>query len=134
MRLFKFSSLVLLITGFAQLALAGNPPNFSAEYSVRRGNFEAGRATVTLRQDNNNYEYRSVSEPSGVVAVFASDRVTQTSKGAIQNNRFVPTSFTFLHMKGKKRKRYKTTQFNWSNNTVRYRLRGNDNARCCWTS
>jgi hypothetical protein len=121
--LVKLLGLTLAFTSTGIVLANSTLNSFSANYSVRRGNFEAGKATVRFKNTNNQFHYHSVTKPTGIVSVFASDTITETSQGTISNNRFKPASYNFTHKKGKKLKRFIKVAFDWNKNTAHWQSR-----------
>jgi len=111
---------VQLLADTAPLALE----SYTAEYRVSRGNFIIGRATITLKIDNNNrYHYHGHTKPVGLVAVFRKDEITEVSRGLISNTKVKPGSYHYKHKKAKKVRQVDLV-FDWSRQTVTNRTAG----------
>lgn len=86
---------------------------FTAQYEVSKNGTYLGIATRTLKrvsQDELVIETKTV--PGGIVAIFISDVVTETSKLKIQGQQLVPTKYTYDQSGGKKKKHYRM-DFDW---------------------
>lgn len=91
---------------------------FTAQYAVYKNGTYLGIATRTLKRiapDELRLETKTV--PGGIVAIFISDVVTETSQLKINNQRLVPVLYTYDQSGGKKNQHYQL-KFDWSNNKL----------------
>lgn len=114
-------ALLLGLTAVVSIsAMAKNRfPEFSAFYKAYKAGIKLAESRVMLRRAGNGYKYISVTEPGGIVSLFRKDVVTETSIWNYdKNNKVKVSEYTFKHMKGKKRKKYRHVRFNWKDMTA----------------
>lgn len=107
---------ISLITASTALSADTTPElqPFTAQYQLNRGRMIVGKVTTTLQLDaHGNYTYRSVTVPVGIVAAFSEDEITEESRGAIQRQQVIPSSYYYNH-KRKKRPKLRRIEFDWS--------------------
>lgn len=100
--------------------LATLPAQARGVYAVLRGDdgFQIGRITFEWRREGTHYEASSLTETSGVVAMFSKARVVQTSRGEITAAGLRPQSFRHEKPKGTE-----SATLDWAQRTVSYRDR-----------
>lgn len=86
-------------------------------YAVIRGEqgFVVGQSVHEWEHDGNNYRIRSVTETTGLAAVFKPARVVQSSQGSIDAAGLHPREFRHEKVKG-----VDTASFDWEARKVRY--------------
>lgn len=86
---------------------------FEANYEVHYTGFYIGDSNRTFsRQDQDSWTYRSHTEPKGVASAFVSDKVDETSKIRMINNRFLPESYEHRQYGGKDKVDFRL-DFDW---------------------
>lgn len=91
-----FATLLLAWSG----AHAGNVsiPLYHASYSVSRNDFRVGTADFTLsREQDGSYRYKSVTQPTGLAALFFSDVITETSQFTLKDGKPESLRYDYLH-------------------------------------
>jgi len=69
---------------------------FVAEYHLTGGGIRIATVRMTLRRGpNNTYVYRSATEPSGLVALFRSDRIVETSIWRLTGENIVAMEYRY---------------------------------------
>lgn len=106
---------VLLLS--ATVAAQDNPvqvPIYQATYSVGLGSIKAGDARFTLKHNpDGTYTYQSVTTAAGLVALFRSDVVTETSHFRVHDGKLQALQYSYDHSgNGKDEKR--EIQFDWA--------------------
>lgn len=97
------------------------PINLAAKgrlhYSVIRGEqgFVVGQSVHEWEHDGKNYRIRSVTETTGLAAIFKPARVVQTSQGLIDSAGLQPVEFRHEKVKG-----VDSATFDWTTRKVRY--------------
>jgi hypothetical protein len=100
--------------GPAHLAL---PEKGRVRYAISRGTggFVIGQAIYTWEHDGLTYKMQSVTETTGVVAMFKKVRVVQTSQGEITADGLRPHEFRHERVNG-----IDTARFDWARRVVTY--------------
>jgi len=106
--------------GVPATRVAALPARVSGTYAVLRGDdgFEIGRIGFEWRRDGDRYEAQSVTETTGVVALFSKARVVQASRGEIAAEGLRPLDFRHEKPKGREH-----ATLDWARRTVSYRDR-----------
>jgi len=97
-------------TAAAEIAL---PRQGRISFSVRYGgnDFEVGRALHAWQQDGKHYQLQNVTQTSGLVAIFRSLKVTQSSQGEIGAAGLRPHEFRVEQKTGKESN--EVVRFDW---------------------
>ena len=91
---------------------------FEATYQLSRGSLKAARSKHSLsKTDSHAYTYRTVTEASGIVALFRDDKITEISSFTIQKNGLRPLAYDYQH-KGTKKDRHQSIKYDWQTNTA----------------
>jgi len=98
-------------------ALIALPAKGRVRYAITRGEggFVVGQAVHTWEQDGFAYTLRSVTETTGIAALFKPARVVQESRGEVTAAGLVPTEFRHERVGG-----LDTASFDWARQLVRY--------------
>ena len=93
------------------------PAKGRVRYAITRGEggFVVGQAVHTWEQDGFAYTMRSVTETTGIAALFKPARVVQESRGEVTAAGLVPKEFRHERMGG-----LDTASFDWARQIVRY--------------
>ncbi|MCF8151530.1 MAG: DUF3108 domain-containing protein [Burkholderiaceae bacterium] len=93
------------------------PAKGRLRYSIIRGDagFEVGQTTHTWEHDGFNYQLQSVTETTGIAALFKPARVVQSSQGEVTAAGLRPREFRHERVKG-----LDTASFDWARNVVSY--------------
>jgi hypothetical protein len=93
------------------------PPAFKAQYVVRKGPLELGRATHELRYgDNGELVFLSRSDTTGLADLLVSDHIRETTRLKHNADHLLPLEYHYQR-KGK-RSRTISQRFDWTKNTV----------------
>ncbi|MEJ2379806.1 MAG: DUF3108 domain-containing protein [Gammaproteobacteria bacterium] len=118
-----------LLTAAAVLLPAALPaadsqlmPDFAAHYTAYKGSFRIATSTVHLTRNGDRYTYASFTEPAGILALFRSDTVTESSVLEYRNGRILPLHYRYL-LDGRKRKDVRL-EFHWDRNQVTNTVKG----------
>lgn len=104
----------MISTGHARLLDRG----FEANYEVHYTGFYIGDSNRALtRQDPDSWTYKSYTEPKGVAAAFVADKVNETSKIRMVNNRFQPEFYDYHQYGGKDKVKFRL-DFDWQANKL----------------
>ena len=88
---------VLLISSGAYAADT-HIPLYHASYSVSRNDFRVGVAEFTLaRSPDGNYSYKSVTQPTGLAALFFSDVITESSQFTLRDGKPESLRYEYSH-------------------------------------
>lgn len=86
---------------------------FQARYSLARNSLTLGASDFTLlHETDGSYTYKSVSRPTGLASLFASDVITETSHFQLVDGRPRSLSYSFSQTGGKHEKA-ESIQFDW---------------------
>ncbi len=89
---------LLIVTSTAARATPPVIPLYHASYAAYRNSLRIGNADFALTRDPaGSYIYQSVTRPAGLVALFVSDVVTETSRFAVENGRLQPLRYAYSH-------------------------------------
>ncbi len=112
-------TLLLLVCALLSLNLSAGelPPAFKAQYVVRKGPLELGRATHELRYDaNGDLVFLSRSDTTGLAELLVSDHIRETTRLKRDADRLVPLEYHY--QRSGKRNRTITLQFDWARDMV----------------
>ncbi|MCP3868462.1 MAG: DUF3108 domain-containing protein [Gammaproteobacteria bacterium] len=112
--------IALIVAGFLLLTAPSTATQqtpylkpFTAEYSLRRGALVFARVRVTLSLvPPGSYRYRAQTSPTGLTALFRSDKITEISEGIIEELRPIPLSYHYRHDKSDNLRQV-DLQFDW---------------------
>jgi len=108
---------IILLTLFFNNANSNALPDFDAHYKLYKSGLNAATTHLSLRQSAGQYIYKSNSKTAGLVSVFRNDTISEISHWKFnKKNQIIVSDYTYKHMKGKKRKKYRNVRFNWSEN------------------
>lgn len=102
-------------------AAAGTPhiPRYHATYAVDRSDLRIGTAAFSLvRNQDGSYTYQSVTRPSGLLALFRSDVITETSRFAVVDGQLRSLYYSYRHT-GSGRDQFETIVFEWNKGIAR---------------
>jgi hypothetical protein len=104
---------------FPTLIQAGElPERVVADYTVYKGIVTLAKTRRTLKKlGDNQYEFYSVTKPSGVGKILTSGEIREKSLWEFNNNTTRPTEYTYVNS-GSKKKREVKLVFNWDDGKV----------------
>jgi len=110
----------IVCVGLSVPAFAGQTgfvvPPYQAGYSVARNSLGIGNARFSLTGNaDGSYTYQSVTKPAGLVAIFVSDVVTESSHFDLKDGR--PRSLLYSYTQTGHEKS-ETIQFDWDKGTA----------------
>ena len=115
---FVLSASLLLACTLTTASAASAPltiPLYHATYSVGRNDMRIGIAQFSLTKNQNGlYTYQSVTQPTGLVALFRSDVVTETSHFNLVNDLPQPLLYDYAHT-GDDHAKPQSIRFDWNN-------------------
>ena len=115
--------LMLLIAGAIPAQAANLPPEFTANYSIRKGLLEIGKATRTFgHATDGSLVYTSESRTSGMTAMLFPERVVQTTRLEKKDGFIRPLDYRYQR-DGKKKKSV-TQTYQWQKGEVTSRVDG----------
>ena len=116
--------LVLLLVA-AHPTFAELPERFSARYTLSTGNMTLGETSWSLEPvGDDRYLYQSVSEPTGIMALWRLDRIVERSEWRYRDDRLQPLDYSYERTGGDK-DRHVRIAFDWKRGLARNSLRGN---------
>lgn len=93
------------------------PPAFRADYIIKKGPFELGRSSRELSYgDNGELVFRADSQSTGLVSLFYSEDIRETTRMQQIDGRVVPIEYKY--QRDGRRKRTITQQFDWASGNV----------------
>jgi hypothetical protein len=122
-RLVQAFAALTLSLALCATTIAAPLPDFTANYSLHKG-FLGARATVTFEVNGDSYVYYSLTEPTGLLAVFRSDRIVERSSGVFRDGLPRPLTYQFLHTNRGKTKRDVQLVFDWDHHEVANTVKG----------
>ncbi len=94
------------------------PSPFNARYNVVADGFKAGEMEQRLFRTNaHTYVFETEIYPTGLVALFKSDRFVERSVWTAEDGRPVPLEYTYKHTNGKS-ETLERLSFDWTRNLV----------------
>jgi hypothetical protein len=91
---------------------------YTVEYEVSKNEMYLGIARRSMMRDAaGNVELKSHTIPKGIVSLFFSDQVTETSHLKMKQDLLIPQVYTYHQTGGKEEKFYKL-EFDWKNNLL----------------
>lgn len=110
----QFFSLLVLVS-FIPASHAAFPPEFTATYELNKFGLDAAAATLSLsKQGDGNWRYHSDTKPKGLIAIFRSDHITETTVLQQSGSQIRPLQYEYIH-RGSKKNRDMKFRFNWDN-------------------
>ena len=109
-----------LLSGAIAPASAASPaiPLYHATYSVARNDLHIGAAIFTLTKGKNDiYTYQSITQPAGLVSLFRSDVITETSHFSVVDGLPRSLLYSYTHTGGGDNKP-QSIRFDWNNKTA----------------
>jgi hypothetical protein len=89
-------------------------PPFEAVYSLSRDGIRIGTVVANFeRPAPDRYTYRTHTDPSGFLALFRNETVTESSEGEAASGGFRPTAYSYHH-ESNDGGRNLTVQFDWA--------------------
>ncbi|KAB7623205.1 DUF3108 domain-containing protein [Alkalilimnicola sp. S0819] len=108
---------LLLICALTSPAGADAPPAFHAVYEVSRGGFTLGRAEVNFqRLGARRYHYHSLTQPTGLAALFFRAEVEESSHGLLTEQGPKPLRYEYIR-RGRDA-RHAVLRFDWEQGEV----------------
>ena len=93
------------------------PPAFRADYIIKKGPFELGRSSRELSYDENGeLVFRTDSQSTGLVSLFYSEDIRETTRMQQIDGRVVPIEYQY--QRDGRRKRTISQQFDWASGNV----------------
>ncbi|MCP1726161.1 hypothetical protein J2T60_000126 [Natronospira proteinivora] len=119
-------TLVLAVITTPAVADQPEPQAFEAEYRAFYGSMRGAATRFQLEShENDQWLWRSISEPAGMVAMFRDDVITEESRFSIGDEGLVLHSYHYLHLEGDEPRRERLLDVDWDRGTVRYDDDGN---------
>jgi hypothetical protein len=107
-----FAGCLWLASGVASAADT-HIPLYHASYAVSRNGFQIGTAEFSLtRNPDGSYSYRSITQPTGLAALFFSDVITESSQFALKDGRPESLRYDYIHSSND-HDRSEHIRFNW---------------------
>lgn len=129
----KFTAIVLLffslhaIASDSSITLSADniPPDFTAEYEIRKGGMKVGEMNLALKKTpDNDWVYQSSTIPKGIAAVFL-DNQPVIDRTLLQLSEELIRPVTFEHIqKTSAKDRSQYVSFDWSNNIASSQYKG----------
>ena len=118
MRTYKTCVFLGLIIFSCNQVMADNqqvPPVFKAIYKLYTSGLEIGETErVISKSSDNEYNYRSESRTTGMVALFYKDHIIENSRWKFIDNKFIPIDYSYVRYRGEK-DREVSIRFDWEN-------------------
>lgn len=90
---------------------------FSARYTTYKAGLPVARSEVDLQLESGRYQYRSRTEPRGVLALFRDDVIREFSTGEWSDDGIRPREYRYIHENSRK-DRDVHLEFEWSREQV----------------
>ncbi|MDH5765762.1 MAG: DUF3108 domain-containing protein [Gammaproteobacteria bacterium] len=107
---------VFFLLFFTQAHAFEIPPDFQATYELEKYGSVAATTTLRLRHQDNRIIYTSSSEAQGLVALFSSDHVTESSTLQLTENSITPLLYEYNYTRKKKEKNNQHIKITWNDN------------------
>ena len=106
---------LFIVSGKVSAATAAIPL-YHATYSVGRNDLHIGTAVFSLtKNQNGTYTYQSVTQPAGLVSLFRSDVITETSHFSLVDGAPRSLLYSYTHTGGGDHKP-QSIRFDWNKN------------------
>jgi hypothetical protein len=116
---------LFLTCAFGTVSAAPVIPLYHATYSVGRNDLRIGNAQFSLTKSKNGiYTYTSVTQASGLAALFFSDVITEISHFTVTDGRLQPLLYSYTHT-GNDHDQSQSIRFDWNRN-IAYIADGNN--------
>ncbi|MGH8377771.1 MAG: DUF3108 domain-containing protein, partial [Gammaproteobacteria bacterium] len=107
-------TILLLVTFSAAADATPVIPLYHATYSVDRNDLRIGTANFSLTQNKDGtYTYQSVTQASGLAALFFSDVITETSHFTVSNGHLQPLLYSYTPA-GNDHDKPESIRFDWN--------------------
>ncbi|MBL4743342.1 MAG: DUF3108 domain-containing protein [Cycloclasticus sp.] len=121
-----FFTLALLCFSTQTFALTHVIPTFKAEYKLSHNNIEIGRVSLTVKRlASGQYQLKSSTQTSGLLAFIRDDDVVETSLFELTNKHIRPLSYQYQQSLGDEQKNI-SLKFDWQKNTLLNSSKGQD--------
>jgi len=100
------------------------PEAFTASYRVESKGLPLGNIASQLSYQDKQYDYKRITEATGLAAVFSGDRLTEQSQGVVTDAQFMTQQFEMHHKS--KRKDQKDRFVRQTNQHLQGSYKGND--------
>jgi len=117
----------MTFTPVSNLAWAADEPDLSpykARYSIRKGGFKLADVNIQLQRNGKHYRFVSDSETTGLVSMFRSDTIHESSELEIRDGRIIPRRYFYERISKKPKK--VDLQFDWQVKNVRNSVAGQE--------
>ena len=95
------SVLSLLFTCLVDFAAAAGPAPFSAQYDLSQGMLKFGTLQRVLELGTDgSYRFTAEMHTSGLMALLRAATITETSRGQLRGERFVPDRYEYRNSRG----------------------------------
>lgn len=111
-----FMALLLLLSSSAYAFKL--PESFIAEYRLEKYNTTVAKMRLQLSRQNQQYVYKSVTQPYGLASMFSSDEVQETSTLYQKNNQHQLYLSQYEFDRKKKTSKNQLIDLNWSEQDV----------------
>lgn len=122
MHAFKICILLTLTVTSCNQVLADNqqsPPLFKAVYKLYTSGLEIGESErIISKTPDDEYNYRSESRSTGLVAMFYKDHIIENSRWKYIDNKFIPIDYSYIRYRGEKDREI-NIRFDWQNQLLR---------------
>lgn len=98
-------------------------PFFSAQYSVTLKGLPVGKGTRRFYQQGEQYVFETVTETSGLAALFRGDQITERSVFNVVADKIRPQRYEYHHV-GRKKNRHQQVEFDWQAKKARNVVEG----------
>ena len=98
--------------------------SYKARYSIRKGGFKLADINIQLHRNGKHYRYVSDSETTGLVSLFRSDTIHESSELEIHNGRIIPKHYFYERISKKPKK--VDLQFDWQAKKVKNSVSGQE--------
>lgn len=93
-------------------------PLYHATYAASRNDLRIGTAQFSLVHNHDgSYNYKSITRPSGLAALFFSDVITETSTFRVRNGQLQSLSYHYTHS-GNDHDKPEHVRFDWEQHTA----------------
>lgn len=126
MKLFSIAlTAALMCFTLPSFAATPLPPFFSAQYSVTLKGIPVGKGTRRFYQQDNHYVFETVTETSGLAALFRGDEITERSIFTLVADKIRPQRYEYHHV-GRKKDRHQQIEFDWQAKLARNVVAGDE--------
>jgi len=97
---------------------------YKARYSIRKGGFKLADVNIQLQRNGKHYRFVSDSETTGLVSMFRSDTIHESSELEIENGRIIPKHYFYERVSKKPKK--VDLEFDWQARKVKNTVAGKE--------